>query len=56
MKRYEYFLVDDEDCLQHGTFAIIDNKLGRGIGHLRNRMVADQVVEQLNKQEAANVA
>jgi hypothetical protein len=56
MKRYEHQLVDDEDCLQHGKFAIIDNKLGRGIGHLGNRMVADQVVSELNKMEAANVA
>lgn len=56
MKRYEYHLVDDEQSVAHGTFEVIDNKIGRGIGHLRNRMVADQVVEQLNKQEAASVA
>jgi hypothetical protein len=56
MKRYEHQLVDDEQSVSHGAFAIVDNKIGRVIGHLGNRMVADQVVAELNKMEAANVA
>lgn len=66
MKRYEHHLVDDEQSLAHGTFVIIDNKIGRGIGHIRLHIVAEQIVNELNKMEtqteklrsevAANVA
>ena len=35
-------------------WAIVDNKLGRVIGHLHSRVVADTVVRELNTLEAAN--
>lgn len=54
--RYEHRLVDDEQSVSHGKFEIIDNKLGRGIGRLGNRTVAEQVVNELNKMEAADAA
>lgn len=56
MKRYEHQLVDDEQSVSYGAFAIVDNKIERVIGHLRSRIVADTVVFELNKMEAADAA
>lgn len=46
-QRYEHKRAIDK-------WAIVDNKLGRVIGHLGSRMVAEQVVRELNTLEAAN--
>ena len=46
--RYEHKRVEDK-------WAVVDNKLGRVIGHLRSRVVADTIVRELNTLEAANV-
>ena len=49
MKRYECKFRKTD-----GRWAIVDNKIQKAIGSLSNRIVADTVVFELNKMEAAN--
>jgi hypothetical protein len=48
--RYTYQPGEDK------KWAIHDRKLGRVIGHIHNRLVAQQVVRELNTMEAADAA